>query len=351
MPRRSPTWEGFRSLFRRPLLGAAETAWRWVFGVSATVLLTFAFLAYVNTLPVSRGDLILVRSGQPALIWQALRHIIHGSWPRAVRAGFVLISALGVAWITVASLGRAVTLASVLGYVRSDEDTHSATIRWGLRSLSGLHLLRLTATFAAGLGLLAAWRLAAAASPDRDPSPGSAVLVFLTVVMFVAAAWLVVNWFLSFATLFVQARGANTLGAIGAAADLCRDHPGPVLAVTAWFSVAHLVAFFLATSAVGFPLAFLAVLPAGMVLGGVLALSLFYFAVVDFLYIGRLVAYAMIAEGPERSSTEPIAGPLAGGSPMIGAPPLGPPVLGRWGEDRVDPEELILSDLPASVET
>ena len=39
--------------------------------------------------------------------------------------------------------------------------------------------------------------------------------------------------------------------------------------------------------------------PAGVVLGGVLLVTLLYFAVTDFLYMGRLAAYVAIVEMPE----------------------------------------------------
>ena len=50
------------------------------------------------------------------------------------------------------------------------------------------------------------------------------------------------------------------------------------------------VVFVVASSAVAFPLGFAEVLPGGMVFGGVLLVTLLYFAVVDFLYVGRLAA-------------------------------------------------------------
>jgi hypothetical protein len=53
-----------------------------------------------------------------------------------------------------------------------------------------------------------------------------------------------------------------------------------------------------ATSAAAVPLAFAEVLPAGIVLGGLLVVTLLYFAVVDFLYIGRLAAYVFMLEVP-----------------------------------------------------
>src|SRR5216684_4468161 len=153
MKQRSPTLEGFRAIFRRPSFGLAEIAWRWSFGVAAGLLLTFSFLEYLDTLPVTRGELFLLRTHHPVLISQAIAHIFRGSAPRVVAAGIVLTLTLAVAWIGIASL-------------------------------------------AAAVGCLGASLLAGFASPKASPSPGSAVLIFLMLVMFVGLAWSAVNWFL-----------------------------------------------------------------------------------------------------------------------------------------------------------
>ena len=162
------------------------------------------------------------------------------------------------------------------------------------------------------------------------------MLVFFTIAMLVVLAWLAVNWFLSLASMFVVVQGEDTFGAIAAAAGLCRERTGPVLAVSFWFGLAHGVAFFMATSAVAFPLAFIAILPGSVVLGGVFLVTLLYFAVVDFLYMGRLAAYLYIAENPEDVAIPEIIPP---------SPPL------PFSDGRVDPDEPILSDLPSLAET
>jgi hypothetical protein len=79
-----------------------------------------------------------------------------------------------------------------------------------------------------------------------------------------------------------------------------------VLAAAAWFGIAHAVAFVSASSVSAFPLAFAEVLPAGMILGGVILVALIYFAVADFLYVGRLAAYVFLIDVRE-SETQPSA--------------------------------------------
>lgn len=312
-------------MFRRPSLGLAEIAWRWSFGFAGGLLLAFSFLEYLDTLPVTSGDLLLLRSRHPFLISQAVVHIFRSSAPRVVVTTIVLALAMAVAWIGIAAVGRAATVKGLLDYFAEGGIWGRREIGWRLRSLVGLNFLRGGVTLAAGVGCLGALLVAGFASPKSDPSPGSVVLIFLTLLMLVWLAWSLVNWFLALAAIFVVGGGQDTFGAVAAAVDLCRTRSGSVFAAGTWFGLAHLAAFVVATSVVAFPLAFAGVLPAGVVLGGVLLVTMLYFAAVDFLYVGRLAAYVWIVKGPPTQSDE------------YSVPP----------EAKVDQDEPILSDVLA----
>src|SRR5712692_12010628 len=121
MKQRSPTLEGFRAIFRQPSFGLAEIAWRWSYGVAAGLLVTFSFLEYLGTLAVTRKERFLLRTRQPVLISQAIAHIFRGSAPRMVAAIIVLALALALAWIGIASLGRAATVKALLDYFRESD--------------------------------------------------------------------------------------------------------------------------------------------------------------------------------------------------------------------------------------
>src|SRR5215467_10642978 len=114
----SPTTEGFRTMFRKPSLSIGEIAWRWSFGAAACVLLGLTFLSYLDSLPVDRTDMLLLRTRHPVLVAQAFSHIFHGSVMRVVFASIVLFSALALLWILLASLGRGATLVPLLDYIR-----------------------------------------------------------------------------------------------------------------------------------------------------------------------------------------------------------------------------------------
>jgi hypothetical protein len=343
MTQRSPTLEGFRAILRCPSLGLAEIAWRWSFGAAAGLLLVFSFFEYLDTLPVSKGDLLLLRTSQPALISRAVLHIFRGSAFRVIETAVVLVLTLGIGWVVVASLARAATMRALLTYFRESEISapeHKEEGRGQMRSLFALSLFRFGALLAAAVGCLAAVLLGGAVSRPGDPAPGSALLIILTVALLVGFAWSTLNWFLSLAPIFVFADGQDTFGAIKSAVDLCQTRPASVFAAGTWFGLAHLTAFVVAGSVVAFPLGFAAVLPAGVVLGGVLLVTLLYCAIADFLYIGRLAAYVAILEMPES--------PVSAETLPPQLPQVGTYLDLNIQSTAVDANELILSDVSAS---
>ena len=321
MARHSPTLEGFRILFRMPSLGLAEIAWRWAVGAAFVASVSFAFLQYLKSLPVTAGDLFLLRTRHPLMVSRALAHIFAGSAVRFLMALVVMAIAIAFAWIFIAAVGRAVTLKTLLTYFFPDRDV---PLRVG--PIIELNALRAALSLAAITASFGALLLAGTVSPRADPSPGSAMLIFLTLGLFIWLCWSMLNWLLSLAAIFVVAEDETTIGAIIAAVDLLRQRTGAITAASVWFGLAHGVAYVIASSAIGFPLAFAGLLPGGVIFGGVILTTLVYFAIVDYLYVGRLAAYVFIAESPEVLETETL--------PVPGYP------------SGFDASELILSDLP-----
>jgi hypothetical protein len=330
MTSRSPTLEGFRAIFRRPSLGFAEIAWRWSFGAAAGLLIMLSCFEYLNTLPVTRGDLLLLRTRQPLLISQALGNIVHGSGGRLVKAFIVLAVALSIGWILVAALARAATIRALLIHFCEKFESPERTIKWRIDPLLGLNFLRAAVTLAAVVACFAGFTLGGMASPPDDPAPGAAFLIVLIVSALVWLAWSMMNWLLSLAAIFVVANGRDTFGAMADAVDLLRRRSGPMLAVGTWFGLAHTLVFIAASTIAAFPLGLATILPGWMVLGGLIAVTLLYFAVADFLYIGRLAAYVAILELPE-----------------VPVPSFQPSALILQPNNSIDPHELILSDVPA----
>lgn len=351
-------------MLRWPALGMAEISWRWTVGAAASLLLTFTFLQYLRTLPVSNADLLLLRTRQPFLISQAIAHIFRGSGFRFVVAMLVTAAAVALAWIVAASLARAATLKWLVAYFRN----HATSLRMSseasleprlscvsnlppIRALAGLNFLRVASTGAAAVGCVGAMILAGLVSTPADPQPGLAFLLFVPLLCLVGLFWSMLNWFLTLASVFVAHDEQDTFGALGAAVRLCRERMGAVSAVGFWFGLAHVTAFVVATTVVAFPLALAGAVPAGVVLGGVMLITLLYFAVVDFLYAGRLAAYLAIVEFPP----EPLV------VETVPAQDLGPSQTAlpnanletqrsRVSSEDFDPEDNILSDVPLKPE-
>jgi len=355
MVRVSPTLEGFRAAFRRPSLALGEITWRWVVGATATVLLFLGLIEYSGTLTVTNGEMRFLRTRQPYLVAQAILHILRGSLNRVVMSAILAGVCLALLWMIAASLGRLATVGAMRDYIREQLARRFSPNLGGesvkldvasgpstaspFRTLLRLNFLRVALAVAAVVGFVGAAILAGAASPDSDPTPGLAFFLFLPLAALVWLSWSALNWLLSLAAMFGVRDGEDALGAISAAARLCRKRTAAVLAVSAWTGVAHLVAFVAASIAASVALAFAGVLPGRLVALGVILITLAYFALADWLYTARLAGYLSIAEMPD-ALVYPLPPPIA--------PPSQPPAVSEQPpvETTIDRDEPILSDVP-----
>lgn len=307
MVQRSPAVEGFRAIFRHPSFALAEITWRWSFGASAGSLIVLTLMEYLDTLPVSASDLFFLRSKQPFLITRAMNHILAGSTQRLAAATLILVPALMVFWIAAAAVGRASTVQGLLDYFGLGTDPFRLRLwrsreEWRrLRSLLGLNFLRVALGLAAVLGIAGTAILASLVSSDSDPQPGLIFLVFVPFAFLVVLLWSAVNWFLSLAPVFVIHDRQDALGSIVHAVDFCRQRPAAVLWSSAAFGMFHVGVFVLAATVACLALALAIVLPPGIALGAMMLVAMLYFAVIDFLYIGRLAAYVSLLQTPEET--------------------------------------------------
>lgn len=336
----SPTLEGFRTALRRPAVTFGEIIWRWSVGATAAVLLLFGLFEYLNTLPVTKGELFFLRTRQPYLIVQALAHILRGSLNRAVLSLIVAALSLTLVWIIAASVGRIATAGALIEHFREKFELISGgrederKISTKIPTLMRLNFLRAAVALAAVLGILGAGVLVNLTSPKAHSQPELMFFfLFLPVAALVCFAWWVLNWFLSLAGILAVRNGQDGAAAIEAAVTFCRERPGAAFAVSTWTGLGHLTAFGAATTLVSVPLTFGGVLPWQLVAVGVLVVTLAYFAIVDWLYVARMAGYLCIAEFPE----------------ALFAPPPAPPVIPTPFQTTIDRDEPILSDVPGLV--
>lgn len=372
MSRISPTLEGFRAAFRRPSLTLAEIAWRWTVGAAATALVAFSLFEYLDTLPVTGGDILLLRTRQPILIGQALGHIFRGSAPRIVMAELLAAVALTCLWIVAAAMGRATTVRGLIDYFSERRkstmggeelvpvaDLAAPSPKGSpLGLLLQLNFLRAALALAALLGLVgtlilvhvlsaglsnsagSAGLTSVNSAQSVDPVAGVAFLLFFPLAGLIFLAWSTLNWVLSLAGVFAVLDGdirKDALGALSAAVSFCRERSGAVFAVSTWTGLAHLTLFVVATTVVSVPLTLARIVPPRAVVAAVILGTVAYFAVADWLYMARLAGYVCIAEMPQELL-----------APIAPAPLPAPPAP----HTTVDRDEPILSDVPnLTVET
>jgi len=349
----SPTAEGFRAAFRRPSLTLAEIMWRWIVGATATAVFVFGVFEYLGSLPVTNGELLFLRTRHPYLIGEAIAHILRGSMKRAGLALLLAGLLLAVLWIVAASVGRIAIVRGLLDYFRRDgagsllhggvssdgeRDVASNVSTESVVALLRLNFLRVALAVAAGFGFVGAAIVAGFASPDANPQPGLAFLLFLPLAGLICCVWWVLNWLLSLAAIFAVRNAEDALAAIGSAVDLTRERTGAVFAISTWTGLAHLVAFVGVGTLVSIPMGFVGLIPWRLIVAAMMLVTLIYFALADWLYMARLAGYVCVVETPA----------------ALMAPPLPPAPLPRTPrlQTTIDRDEPILSDLPnLAVET
>ncbi len=342
----SPTIEGFRAAFRRPSLTLAEIMWRWMIGATATALFVFGMFEYLDSLPVTNGEVFFLRTRHPYLVGEAIAHILRGNLHRAVMASLLAVLMLAVLWIVAASVGRIATVRGLLDYFRGNvagnfldggitndgkRDVASNVSATSFAALLRLNFLRVVLAIAAIFGFVGAAIVAGFASPKGNPQPGLAFSLFLPLAGLICYAWWVLNWLLSLAGMFAVRNADDAMGAIASAVDLTRERTGAVFAVSTWTGLGHLVAFVGAGTIVSIPLGFAGIVPWRLIVAAMILVSLIYFALADWLYMARLAGYVCIAETPQALL-----------APLPPAPLQRTPLF----QTTIDRDEPILSDIP-----
>ncbi|HKT71199.1 MAG TPA: hypothetical protein VJP83_17270 [Terriglobales bacterium] len=282
MRARASIRKGLTALAEQPALPLAEIAWRWCFAAAAATLAAVTVLEYLNSIPVSWGERLLLESEQPLLALAAVAHALRGSAARFAAGAVVAGTAGAILWMLFAALGRLVTLQALLPQARV-----------AYRPLLGLSFLRAGLFLAAVLAGLGSFILAGFAGSPGDAAPS--VVLAAVLIACIWLVWALLNWLLSVAAIFVVRDRQDTFGAIAAAAGLVRRQFGEVVLTSLPFVLLHYLA--LAAAIASGVLVFdvmarvspqagwaLMVIPAG------------YFAYADFLYITRLAAYVELAE-------------------------------------------------------
>jgi hypothetical protein len=282
---RNPLRDGWRVLMRAPESILAEIAWRWALGIAFWGLLILSFHQYFSQIEIGRAEYALMKSLEP-FTWLAIGVRVTQAFVAGLRdMGPILIPALSLLWLALATVGRGVTVRAL--------SREPMRINWW--SLARLNALRLLMTFAALLAYLGA---AIVVSHTLDPRQYYVlnVVLLLFVMALLLAIWGAVNWFVSLAQIFAAQAGDGLMSSFRRATTLYQAYTGEFLSSGIWFFVTRLILIGLVTLGSLSPLGKMSVAGVKGWLVFVAILSLLYFAAADALNMWRLGVYISLTE-------------------------------------------------------
>ncbi len=293
----SPFRDAFAALWHEPALLVAELTWRWCFGLSAWILGIISIRLFLDSLIVSPLDQVLLRTTQPILLVEALRHIFRGSLSRFVLEQTVLLLGLLLLWSLAASVGRAATLRRLVAMFKVEPDEDSELMQWNLGPIFVLQLLRAIWSLTAFGTAIALWLYGVAMASSSNAVRAALAMSFGVYGAFLMGVML--NWYLGLAPLFCVRNGVSAKEAVNEAIDFSQDRAGRLSLLGFAFLLLRMVWAGMMWLAFLSPLAWSARIgrPWTALLMGLIAAV--YFAGADLLYLARLAAYVALAE--ERS--------------------------------------------------
>lgn len=288
--------EGFRDVFRDPALLLIELGWRWAFGIVATfVCVTLALIATTSV----RADPQALESISRLNPWELAQTLAAGiatAVGEILRIAIPAILFLSVSWTVLSALGRRATLLR-------------PTLAPGidLRGCFGINALRAAVT----LAVLLAWILAGFAvgiagaftSSSAVPNVWLIVSILIPVFLLLAVLWSAANWYLSLAPLFP---GNCWTESVADARRFVHDRRDQILEISIALGAMRLV-LLIVTLTLSFAISAV-VTNLRVVVADLVAISLLYFLIADFLNIAKLAAFARLRDAERNVSVgaEPI---------------------------------------------
>ncbi|MGA2370168.1 MAG: hypothetical protein ACLPPV_10145 [Candidatus Korobacteraceae bacterium] len=310
----SPFRDGFAALRHEPVLLAAELTWRWCFGLAAWGLGIIAIALFLDSLRVAPVDQFLLRTLQPQLLENALRHIFRGSLSRFVLEQTVLFLGVTVLWSLAATAGRAATLRRLVAMFSSDEEPQS--MHWQFAPIFLLQLLRVLWTMIAVAVGFGVFLYGVVMAQNGHPMRAALALSAGLGVPFLA---IVLNWFFGVAPLFCIRNGADAMEALKQAVDFTAEQAGRLFLLAVGFFALRLV--WAGTMWLAFlsPLNWIAQIGGRWTMLLMAAVALVYFAGADLLYLARLAGYVSLVEDDSHPAPtiEPAMPPASNQKPEI----------------------------------
>jgi len=280
---KNPVGQSFRAVLRDPAILLTEIGWRWSFGALATLILLLSSLSVLGSIHVSQTDRAAWRSNNPTLMAQAVAGVLTESGFGVLKPVVWVLPAISLLWCVFSTAGRAATLNRL-----SNNDV-------SFRSTLVLHCSRALVTWIAGAGLLGALIMSARISLRRaEPDLWLYYALAFWSAVLLGGLYATANWYLSVAGLCSWQSGEGFLKSTRQAVRLASTHGGELGGISLIFGVVRLVVLAIAFVLCVLPSSLMATAPRGYT-AWVIAVSLVYFAVADFLYISRMAAYMIVA--------------------------------------------------------
>ena len=279
---RNQLLEGIREIGRDPALLLIEIGWRWSFGAIAFLAAAYSIFLVFDSIDVDPRRLQSLAALNPL---QLARNLSGGIapvsallWRVTLAVGLVLTAV----WVLFSALGRYATLA-----------------RSALRPGASLQVCLIVSLFRAALTLasIAAWFAAgffAAMVGSATARSGTTNFGLISIILFLAflvivSLWSTMNWFLS----LVPLRAEPTWGqALLSTVTFIRSRRDELLEISIINGILRSGVFVIA--ALLSVAAGSVITNARILVADLLAISLLYFLIADFLCLARLIAFGKL---------------------------------------------------------
>lgn len=290
---RNGLFEGIREVGRDPALLLIEIGWRWTFGAIAILIGAFSAYLIFDTVTFDPRRLQAMAALNPL---QLAQYIVEGIasihallWRVALLMG-LLLSAI---WILFSALGRYATLARpALNPGASLKMCFVVSAFRAVLTLAGLIAWLLVGLFVAAVG--------SPATRDAMPNFGLMSAILSLAFLVIVSVWSTLNWCLSLVPLISEPTLSEALLSTLATIRSRRDELLEISIVSGILRAAlFVIAILLSVAAGGL------ITDARMLLADLLAISLLYFLIADFLYVAKFVAIGKLrneVKGPLRSA-------------------------------------------------
>ena len=278
--------EGVREIGRDPALLMTEIGWRWSFGAIAILVAAVSTFLILDSVSVDPRRLQAMAALNPLQLAQTIVEGIASMGAILWRAAFAAGVLLTVIWVPISALGRYATLARPA--LKPGASLQVCFVLSVIRAM--LSLASIAAWFIAGMF---AAMLGSATSRSGAPNLGLMSTVLFLAFLVIVGVWSTSNWFLSLVPLRPEPAWTQCLLSTLSFIRSRRDELLEISIVNGILRGGSLLVAVLLSVAVSS-----VITNARILVADLLAISLLYFLVADFLYMTRLVAFRRLREEP-----------------------------------------------------